>query len=323
MVRFAGPMPCRGVTMQRNALIDHGIRGIRGFRMAVAVGVMFAAAGCSMPSSMGVRSGTDPRHSDDDVRFRATLYLRVFQICQNVHDDKDFRPVTYKRNQDSLYRFRMTGKASALGNEVHFESGILRRHEIDGFGQTAQLQKTDKNETGQISTQRNELESGVNEPGKAVADIKNIGIASPGPNGKKGPQDKVQKCPPGYDLEQKFALRGPEGWRVLNQDERLVLAMSSSAKPLVSSLRTLARLRGDPRAATEMPLIEEENRVLDILLKLQSENEIPGESAAQKVMKLLEGGPKDQMNAGTVPVPPKPVGDTVTPDDPAQPEVPE
>lgn len=40
----------------------------------------------------------------------------------------------YKMLSDSLYRFRMTGKAKSLFTAVHFESGTLRASEIDPFG---------------------------------------------------------------------------------------------------------------------------------------------------------------------------------------------
>ena len=40
--------------------------------------------GCSVPDSMGVRSGADPRHQDDNVRFRSTYYFRVFDVCRDA-----------------------------------------------------------------------------------------------------------------------------------------------------------------------------------------------------------------------------------------------
>ena len=81
---------------------------------------------------MEVRSGTDPRNQDDDVRFRTTYYFRVFDVCPAAKDGSQAdRKVP---DTDSLYRFRMTGKASALFVKVHFESGTLKSYEIDPFG---------------------------------------------------------------------------------------------------------------------------------------------------------------------------------------------
>lgn len=57
---------------------------------------------------------------------------------------------------------------------------------------------------------------------------------------------------------------GPEGWRTFNQDERLLLAMSSSGKPLISTLKDLsARVlneQSDP-SALMLPLVRERLKI--------------------------------------------------------------
>ena len=92
--------------------------------------------GCSVPDSMGVRSGADPRHQDDNVRFRTTYYFRVFDVCRDAAGGEVSSGAP---RLDSLYRFRMTGKASAFFSKVRFESGILHKTEIDPFGATVVL----------------------------------------------------------------------------------------------------------------------------------------------------------------------------------------
>ena len=94
------------------------------------------AGGCSVPGSMGVRSGADPRHQDDNVRFRSTYYFRVFDVCR---DGAGRAKSSGAPRFDSLYRFRMTGKASAFFSKVRFESGVLHKSEIDSFGATVVL----------------------------------------------------------------------------------------------------------------------------------------------------------------------------------------
>jgi len=84
--------------------------------------------GCMMPNGMKVRSGIDPKYQDDDVRFRTTYYFRVYDFCQNTN------PEIESIQTDSLYRFKMTGKAGSLFNKVHFESGTLLKSEIDPLG---------------------------------------------------------------------------------------------------------------------------------------------------------------------------------------------
>ncbi len=96
-----------------------------------ALALLGLLTACALPKSMGVRSGTEPRHEDDDVRFRVTYFYRVYDYCSHPSRAKDD---PYHIKSDSLYRFRMTGKANALFTKVHFESGTLKSYEIDPLG---------------------------------------------------------------------------------------------------------------------------------------------------------------------------------------------
>ncbi len=49
-----------------------------------------------------------------------------------------------------------------------------------------------------------------------------------------------QACPPGKQLRRGYQILGPEGFRTFNQDERLLMAMSSSAKPLIGVMQELS-----------------------------------------------------------------------------------
>mgnify|MGYP007111983813 CR=1 FL=1 len=108
-----------------------------------------ALSGCTswgdVPAALRVDSGLEPQHIDDQVRFRTTYYFRVLSGCRIDTTPKDeysadslpfmkrvrgeFKPLS-----DSLYRFRMTGQAAALYSKVHFESGVLKKSQIDPFG---------------------------------------------------------------------------------------------------------------------------------------------------------------------------------------------
>ena len=101
----------------------------------LAVGVPCLLAACTVPEHMEVRAGKDPRNQDDDVRFRTTYYFRVFDACRaagGVNGQIDERQIIPET--DSLYRYRMTGKAFSLFTNVHFEAGVLKGYEIDPFG---------------------------------------------------------------------------------------------------------------------------------------------------------------------------------------------
>lgn len=248
-----------------------------------------------MPKNMQVRAGADPRHSDDDVRFRSTLYLRVFSVCENAAGEQRLNRETRTAKMDSLYRFRMTGKASALGNEMHFESGTLRESEIARFGSavpefkpgTGESQNGDEELVSSISKLKERLgkledtvsqgdftgspealaaiDTRIGTLEHQIAEFKSAAVTS----GQFRARRKAV-CDEGFKETDAFALLGPEGWKILKKDERLVLAMSSSAKPLISTLNELASLRVSKGGGASLePLTEEEIKVLGILLWLE------------------------------------------------------
>ena len=120
-----------------------GIRAISALVLAGLAALLLAA--CALPQHVEVRAGIDPRHQDDDVRFRTTYYFRVFDACQGIvpreEPRSDATGTFTKDNEgpysiaiDSLYRFHMTGKADSLFSKIHFDSGTLHKSEIDPLG---------------------------------------------------------------------------------------------------------------------------------------------------------------------------------------------
>ena len=80
------------------------------------------------------------------------------------------------------------------------------------------------------------------------------------------------QCPTDAPVRRGFQVLGPEGWRTFDQDERLLVAMSSSASPLVSTLKDLSgrvlNARDNPEAellpiAIEQKRLAEAGRALD------------------------------------------------------------
>lgn len=72
------------------------------------------------------------------------------------------------------------------------------------------------------------------------------------------------ECSKGQLRRRGFQILGPEGWRTFNQDERLLLAMSSSGKPLISTMKDLsARVLNEQsdRSASMLPLIQERLKI--------------------------------------------------------------
>lgn len=116
-------------------------------------------AACGLPDSMAVRSGVQPKHQDDDVRFRTTYFYRVFDYCASPTLSRSDPDYIRSIKHDSLYRFKMTGKAYSLFSKVFFESGTLKNYEIDPLG--ARIGFDEKN--GRFHYEpREETDRGVN-----------------------------------------------------------------------------------------------------------------------------------------------------------------
>ncbi len=150
-------------------------------RFGVALFLVCLLAGCSflgdIPPQFRIDQGIDPEYQDKDLRFRTNYYFRVFDLCEGERDSVSPEPSgqifgknhvgPLRLRNDSLYRFRMTGKASAFFNSVHFESGTLRAEQIDPFG--SNVRYDEKAGSFQvISAQQNKDESALDVKAKEI-----------------------------------------------------------------------------------------------------------------------------------------------------------
>ena len=239
-------------------------------RVICAVTISTLAAGCAdLPKSMRVGDGGAPKYVDDDVRFRTTYFFRVFDYCYDVKAAQKSMPVA-----DSLYRFVMTGKANPYSTSVKFESGTLTAAQIDPFGATVEAdEKTGairyvSQREAQARAARKEALSSVeslielrgrlrqlvsSDPTSINAEVLTAldvqireavtGTFSEGrleydetrlhQSGKLPDQ---ALCPPGTQIDRGFQIMGPQGVRTFNQDERLLMAMSTQATGVLDSL---------------------------------------------------------------------------------------
>ncbi|NOU11069.1 MAG: hypothetical protein HOO98_13790 [Nitrospira sp.] len=121
----------------------------------------------------------------------------------------------------------MTGQASALFQNIRFESGVVKATEIDRFGQTVRY------DDGQ---QKHKL-TGESVPHSPVVKTGQEFIA----------------CSNGNPALQRSYLIGPEGIREIDPNERLIMAMYSDAKPLIDSLKDLSAQRVNQDAEQLLP----------------------------------------------------------------------
>lgn len=111
-------------------------RGARSFAPVLAL----LLAGCTMGGQLHVTHSEDPKFIDRDVRFRTDYFFRVFDYCtapkrQDGNGPAQDNPLAnILPSSDALYRYRMTGRASALATKIRFESGVLKDWQIDPWG---------------------------------------------------------------------------------------------------------------------------------------------------------------------------------------------
>jgi hypothetical protein len=297
-------------------------------RAAGWAAVLLAACtlgGC-MPKQFEVRAGTDPAYIDTDVRFRTIYYFRVFDYCGELYPDSS----RVKILNDSLYRFRMTGKANSATNKVRFESGTLRAPEIDPFGsdvefdqESGRFRYKSRARTEEETTRREAFEdiqallvlydsslSKFNQGADFKDDLKSLvqqrlnrlsyangtdnqnkqksldpdqlkaADEKPGNQGAAldSPTNPLSKATPtGYcaadNARRGYQIFGPEGWRTFDQDERLLLAMSSSGQPLIDTLREVSDrvLQDKQNGRTDTMLLREQLRIRNAQRALDSQ----------------------------------------------------
>ncbi|MBI4382662.1 MAG: hypothetical protein HY579_01345 [Nitrospinae bacterium] len=289
---------------------------------AGAFAMALLCSACAMPKHMEVRAGMDPKYEDEDVRFRAVHYFRVFDYCEG----SGVRTI----KADSLYRFRMTGKADSLFNKVRFESGTLDRSEIDPFGATVEYDKetnrfrhvtaeeakkdvADQKKLSKIkelATIYQELSKGSTPPATSPslaqidAKIKTILddlVPSTSANTNKGTGNDssgdnqaktgTAACAEEKPLKRGFQLLGPEGWTTFDQDQRLALAMSSTASPLISTLRQISALVLNEKAQGAealLPLVAERLRISHAERSLEKDKNAPDDGVEKIFEKAIE-----------------------------------
>lgn len=222
-----------GIFTLRNRVIGSGLL------------LLLLVTGCGMPPEFQVRKGQDPEYQDDEVRFRTTYYFRVFNQCL----PRDQYGTAVNPRIDSIFRFTLTGKANALFSKVHFESGTLEASQVDPYGKPETAMQ---NQAGNAS--------GLVRAGVGSTDAATPPAASPSET-DPGKRDTI--CSKDATPRRGFQLWGPQGWRNFNPNERLVMAMSSSAEPLIAQLQKVARLQESARSSgfeVDLMLSRQDNR---------------------------------------------------------------
>ncbi len=239
-----------------------------------------------VPTALRVEEGAEPEFQDEQVRFRTTYYFRIVDSCRvedglvtEMGEDGATKEndsylahlgLFQGRNRgllrivnDSFYRFRMTGKASALFAKIHFESGILRAEQIDPFGSSVKFNQNEgvfqveSASTFRERARREEIRKEIISLKNLIHDgdgiheelvkeqikqqIKLLGLE----NESHSINPQLSKsnnltCPDGRPTRKSYLLYGPEGVRELDPDERLLMAMTSDSKPLISMLQQLS-----------------------------------------------------------------------------------
>ena len=277
---------------------------------------------------MQVRGGSEPKYEDRNVAFRNTYYFRVFDYCADERSSKPNVPNVPRI--DSLYRFRMTGKASTVGKKIKFESGTLKSYQIDPFGaditydkRTGQFrfvsqQEVDqraKREAAPADFKRPAKLRAEDEPRKALEEKATAEALDIHAKEEKKKEDSLEKQPYKEVVDQAaadadrecfgsltrrraFQILGPEGWRTFDQDDRLLMAMSSDASPIISVLKNLSKRVLDARSGNEvrlLPIVQERLRTVEAQRALeQFSPDAPSEEMVKTVLKAFNQSDGEQ-----------------------------
>lgn len=181
----------------------------------------------------------------------------------------------------------MTGQSQAFHNDVHFESGTLHDYQVDPFGRSVEFDEKLKRFK---ATDDRSVKPNGSPDSSANLELSTATVNS------RPTQTTNNPCPDGEAKDTKFYLLGPEGIKELDPSERLVMAMSTDAKPLISALQRIAGIkvqtgedasaqyqvkREMARTATAMELLDAERSKLEKLEK----NKSPDDATSPNVLK--------------------------------------
>ena len=227
--------------MRKKALADWIKQNFWLFGLLLA---LFALSACEIPNAMSVRAGLDPKYVDDHVRFRARYYYTVIEHC-----GQDGKKLPADKQNITLYRYTLTGKAPSLFSTVKFEAGLMPTEIVEKFGtklrDNGELQEPGNNGAKIVNVdQMNVTQMTVAQMnvGKMSVGEKDTELSNGVLNSGK-PNSKDNHC---YD---EIFISGPEGTIRDDDTQSLVLSMTTSASPLIESLGALnnlaTSLRGD------------------------------------------------------------------------------
>ncbi|MEL7487285.1 MAG: hypothetical protein AAGJ87_08730 [Pseudomonadota bacterium] len=300
--------------------------------LLLVIAILAVIPGCAqIPPQMRVVDGKAPANVNEDVRFRTTYFFRVFDYCYDLKAKAQLQPAT-----DSLFRFVMTGKSNAFANKVHFESGTLRADQIDPFGATIEQDEATgrmrfvsqaevesrarRNETMEeimalVKLRQNlaalgadtDENDGVDQQILTAIDTKIAEIASAGLSPGRVTTDIVaaadaasietKTCPPGTQIQRGFQIMGPQGVKTFNQNERLVMAMSTYSKPLINTLQEVSGriIKAEEQNANAsdylLAIISEQLRASDLSLIKATKEDDANDAAFVRSLRtrLVEG----------------------------------
>lgn len=115
----------------------------------------------------------------------------------------------------------------------------------------------------------------MNQSGTHPSESQKVEITLPDGNKATGVLNNYSSqaipCPAEMTVRKGFQILGPEGWRTFDPDERLILAMTTSAKPLVSTMKQMSDRVLNHKASedqTMLLLAQEQNRISGARFKL-------------------------------------------------------
>ena len=255
------------------------------------------------PSDQHLHTGRRPQNPPLRPFFRSLLkllesalndQLRTFaQINPNALDPEE-RPLTSSERERLETRLgALRESATLLRNRA--EAALLEANDAIDAAAGARTRAADG--TDDKKTAEAQLQQALKQKAKAGALLAHATEESEEADSlerklKRAAIDQVAAdaglvCPGSLTRRRGFQILGPEGWRTFNQDDRLLMAMSSDPSPIIGVLEDLSsrvlNARGQSKALL-LPLAQERLRIVEAQHTLE---QVPPEAAPEEVIRAV------------------------------------
>ena len=286
---------------------------------------------------MTVTDGASPANHDKNVRFRTTYFFRVYDYCYDLKTQSKLQPttdslyrfvMTGKANAfanrirfesgtlkaDQIDPFGATIERDDKTGRMRFvprsevEARARRGEAQDEIEALIELRDRLANTNAKADGDSNANSDIVTALNVKIKEIVNTGLsserissgaveASDSAASPNASSNASKVCPAGTEIQRGFQIMGPQGVKTYDQNERLIMAMSTYAKPLINSLEEVSGrfLQAEENKADAsdllLALVTEQLRVkaVDLIIATKKDDEAGSAFVGRIHDRLIDG----------------------------------